>query len=68
MVRWIPIGGSPPTVARRSHFAPRTRFCIFFKTTGPVFIHHVDRGDTSIIDNCLEPLIEEVRKQRPTSV
>ena len=61
----------PPTVARRSRFATRTLFCIFFKTTGPVLIHHVDRGDTIdhryYIDNCLEALIEEIRKQRPTS-
>ena len=26
MLRWTPIGGSPPTVARRSRFAPRTLF------------------------------------------
>ena len=68
---WTPIGGTPPTVARRSRFSPRTLFCIFFKTTGPVLIHHVDRGDTIdhryYIDNCLEPLIEEILKQRPTS-
>ena len=68
---WTPIGGTPPTVARRSLFVPRTLLCIFFKRTGPVLIHHVDRGDTIdhryYIDNCLEPLIEEIRKQRPTS-
>ena len=46
MLRWTPIGGSPSTVVRRSRFAPRTRFCIFFKATGPVSIHYVDRGDT----------------------
>ena len=67
-----PIGGTPPTVAQRSRFAPRTLFCIFFKTTDPVLIQHVDRGDTIdhryYINNCLEPLIEEIRKQRPTSV
>ena len=71
MLRWTPIRGTPPTVARRSCFSPRTLFCIFFKTTGPVLIHHVDRGDTIdhryYIDNYLEPLIEEIHKQRPTS-
>ena len=69
---WTPIGETPPTVVRRSRFASRIRFCIFFKTTDPVLIHHVDRGDTIdhryYIDNCLEALIEEIRKQRPTSV
>ena len=67
-----PIGGTPPTVAQRSCFAPRTLFCVFFKTTDPVLIQHVDRGGTIdhryYINNCLEPLIEEIRKQRPTSV
>ena len=47
----------PPTVARRSRFASRTLFCIFFKTTGPILIDHVDRGDTIdhryYIDNCV---------------
>ena len=46
---WAPIGGSPPTVARCSRFAPRTRFCIFFKTTGPVLIHRGDTIDRSSI-------------------
>ena len=36
-----------------------------------MLIHHVDQGQTIdhryYIDNCLEPLIEEIRKQRPTS-
>ena len=62
------MGRIPPTVTRRSHFSPRTLFCIIFKTTGPVLIYHVDRGDTInhryYIDNCLEPLIEEIRKHR----
>ena len=68
---WTPIGGIPLTVPRRSCFARRTLFCMFFKTTGPVLIHHVDRGDTIdhryYIDNCLQLPIEEIRKQRPTS-
>ncbi len=68
---WTPVGGTPPTVVRRSRFAPKTLFCIFFKTTGPVLIHHVDRGETIdhhyYIDNCLEPLIDEIRKKKPTS-
>jgi hypothetical protein len=68
---WTPIGGAPPTVVRCSRFAPKALFCIFFKMTGPVLIHHVDQGQTLdhhyYIDNCLEPLIEEIRKKRPRS-
>ena len=62
---WIP---TPPTVVRRSRFASSIRFCIVFKTIGPVLIHHIDREDT--IDHryyCLEVLIEEIHKQRSTS-
>jgi hypothetical protein len=64
-------GGTPPIVVRHNRFAPEALFCIFFKTTGPVLIHHVDQGETIdhhyYIDNCLEPLIEEIRKERPKS-
>ena len=60
-------GGSPPTVARRIRFGPGSLFCIFFQMTGSVLIHHVDRGGNIdhrySIGNCLEPLIEEIRKQ-----
>ena len=43
---------------------------IFFKSTDPVFIHHVERGQTIdhryYIDNCLEPLTDNIKRQRPT--
>jgi len=68
---WTAVGGVPPTVARRSRFAPKTLLCVFFKTTGPVIIHHVQRGETInhqyYINNCLQPLIDKIWKQRPTS-
>ncbi|CAF4770838.1 unnamed protein product [Rotaria socialis] len=64
-------GKTPPTVVRRSHFAPKTLYCIFFKTTGPVLIHHVERGQTIdhdyYINNCLQPRVNEIKKQRPLS-
>mgnify|MGYP006940065011 FL=1 len=44
---------------------------IFFKTTGSVIIHHVERGETInhqyYVNNCLQPLIDKIWKQRPTS-
>ncbi|CAM4982674.1 unnamed protein product [Rotaria socialis] len=68
---WTASGETPPTVVRRSHFAPKTLFCIFFKTTGPVLIHHVERGQTIdhdyYINNCLQPLVNEIKRQRPSS-
>ena len=68
MLRWTPIGGTPSTVARRSRFALRTRFCIFFKTTGPVLIHHVDRGDTIDHRYYINPLAPGDVYIRPNAV
>ena len=60
----------PPTVVRRSRFAPRTLFSIFFKSNGPVFIHRVERGETIdhhyYINNCLRPVVDEIKRQRPS--
>ncbi|CAF1677290.1 unnamed protein product, partial [Adineta ricciae] len=61
-------GDPPPTVVRRGRFAPKTLFSIFFKSTGPLLIHRVTRGQTIdhpyYIDNCLQPLIDEIKHQR----
>ncbi len=61
-------GDPPPTVIRRSKFAPRTLFSIFFKSNGPVLIHHMERGQTIdhhyYINNYLRPLIDEIKCQR----
>jgi hypothetical protein len=55
-------------MVRRNHFSPKTLFSIFFKSTGPVLIHYVERGETIdhqyYIDNCLKPLIDNIKKQR----
>ena len=49
-------------------FAPKTLFSIFFKSTGPVLIHYVERGETIdhryYIDYCLKPLIDNIKLQR----
>ena len=43
---------------------------IFFKSTALVVIHHVERGQTIdhqyYIGNCLESLIDNIKRQRPT--
>ena len=61
-------GDPPPTIVRRDRFSPKTSFSIFFKSTGPLLIHHVERGQTVdhryYIDNCLQPLVDEIRQQR----
>jgi hypothetical protein len=60
----------PLTVVRHSRFSPKTLFSIFFKTTGPILIHFVERGQTIdhqyYIDHCLKPFINNIKKQRPS--
>ncbi|CAF1154736.1 unnamed protein product [Adineta ricciae] len=67
---WVAKGDASPTVPRRDRFDPRTLFSIFFKSTGPQLVHHVERGQTIdqeyYIDNCLQPLVEEIKQQRPS--
>ena len=67
---WVARGDPPPTVVRHSRFSPRTLFSIFFKSTGPVLIHYVERGESIdhqyYIDYCLKPLINNIKKQRPS--
>jgi [histone H3]-lysine36 N-dimethyltransferase SETMAR len=68
---WVAEGEAPPTVVRRSRYAAKTLFCIFFKTTGPVLVHRIDRGDNVnndyYIHRCLTPLIQNVLAERPKS-
>ncbi|CAF3823307.1 unnamed protein product [Rotaria sp. Silwood1] len=67
---WVSRNDPSPTVVRQSPYVPKTLMSIFFKSTGPVFIHHVEGGQTInhryYIDNCLEPLIDNIKRQRPT--
>ena len=67
---WVRRGDPPPTVVRRDKFAPSTLFSIFFKSDGPVLIHPVERGQTIdhdyYINNCLRPLVDEIKRQRPS--
>ena len=68
---WVAKDDPPPTIIRRNKFAPKALFCIFFKSTGPLLIHRVEREQTIdhyyYIENCLQPMIEEIKKQRPSS-
>ena len=65
---WVVRGDPPRAVVRPSMFSSKTLFSIFFKSTGPVLIHYVDRGQTvnhqCYIDYCLKPLINSTRKQK----
>jgi len=64
---WVSENEPARTIVRRNRFEPRTLFCLFFKSTGPVLIHSVQKGKTIdhnyYIENCLKPVINEIRKQ-----
>ena len=49
----------------------KTMFSIFFRSTGPIFIHVVKKGETIdnhyYIENCLGPAFKAVKRQRPAS-
>ncbi|CAF1194271.1 unnamed protein product [Didymodactylos carnosus] len=68
---WISENEPPRTIVRRNGSEPKTLFCLFFKSNGPVFIHKVDEGKTIdhnyYIENCLKPVVNEIRKQEKSS-
>jgi [histone H3]-lysine36 N-dimethyltransferase SETMAR len=68
---WIGEGQTPQTVVRRDRYEPKMLYSIFFKSNGALWVHSVGKGQTVdniyYINNCLRPVIEEVRKQRPKS-
>ncbi|CAF1552172.1 unnamed protein product [Rotaria sp. Silwood1] len=68
---WVGANEPPRTIVRRNRFEPRTLFCFFFKSTGSLLIHKVDKGKTIdhdyYIDNCLIPVINEIRKKEKSS-
>lgn len=68
---WIGEDESPGTAVRRSRYEPKVLFSIFFKSTGPVLVHAVEKGKTVdrfyYIDKCLKPVIKEIHRQRPSS-
>lgn len=66
---WKSKDEDPGTVVSRQQSEPKMLFSIFFKSNGPMLVHGVDQGDTVdrfyYIHNCLEPVIKEIKKQRP---
>ncbi|CAF4930358.1 unnamed protein product [Rotaria socialis] len=68
---WIGEGESPRTIVRRRKFERKNLFSIFFKSNAPVLIHAVDNDETIdhdyYIENCLKPVVKEIRKQRKSN-
>ena len=68
---WVGEGQQPKTIVRRGRFEKKFMFCIFFKSTGPILSHCV-KPQTKItsqyyIENCLEPVVKAMKKQRKKS-
>lgn len=68
---WVGEGEQPRTIVRRGLYEPKFMFSVFFKSTGVVHIHCMEKGATitgqSYIENSLDPIIKEIRRQRPHS-
>ena len=68
---WVGKDEPARTIVRRGRFEPKFMFCVFFKSTGPVYVNYLDRGKTIdaayYIQQCLKPIVREINKQRPTS-
>ena len=68
---WVGVEESPRTVVRRGQFEPKCMLTVMFKSTGPLLIHCLDKGETisaqSYIEYCLKPVVSAIEKQRPTS-
>jgi transposase len=68
---WCDEDTAPTTVVRRSQYERKNMFVIFFRTTGPEFIHMVESGNTISGDyyknNCLKFLFNNIKRKRPLS-
>lgn len=68
---WCDEDTAPTTVVRRSQYEHKNMFVIFFRSTGPEFIHMVETGNTISGDyyknNCLKFLFNNIKRKRPSS-
>lgn len=66
---WINKGESPSTIVRQGKYAPKRLYSIFFKANGWVVVHALEKGKSLdhkyYIENCLQPLVKELWKERP---
>jgi len=63
---WIEEEESSGTTVRRSKYEPKILVSIFFKSTGPVLMHPVERSKKVdhfyYINRCLKPLVKELHR------
>ena len=67
---WVAKGESPKTIVKPSKFDDKTMVCVFFRTNGVESISYFKKGETithrNYIDNCLKPLVNSLKKSRPS--
>ena len=70
-MRWCDEDTVPTTVVRRSQYEHKNVFVIFFRSTGPEFIHTIETGNTISGDfhknYCLKCLFDNIKRKRPSS-
>jgi len=68
---WTAPGQAPPTIVKRGLYEKKCMFVVFFRTTGPVLVHCLEKGKTIdhryYIDKCLSPMVARLKEQRPKS-
>lgn len=68
---WVEQGQKPQVIAKRSQYEPKSMISVFFKTTGPVLVDCLDKGQTIdhiyYIENCLKSVVKQIFKERPKS-
>lgn len=68
---WLSVDQTPPTTVKIDRYEPKFMFSVFFKSTGPVHISYVDKGETIdaqiYIRRNLQQVVQTINHERPTS-
>ena len=68
---WVGVGEPSRTVVRQGRFEPKCMITVMFKSTGPLLVHYLEKGEAicaqTYIEDCLTPVIGTIRQQRPKS-
>ena len=68
---WVAKGEHPATVVRQGRYEAKSMITVFFKSTGPILLDFLDKGETinanCYIKNCLKPCVKAIKEQRPNS-
>ena len=67
----VPGNGKENHLIPKGKYEAKTMMCVFFRSSGSVLIHVVERGkaidNIYYLENCLGPAFDAIREQRPNS-